>query len=228
MGDEIMRRNDPKDFVKKMQDKWGREIILLDEYKNRRIKIKYFHCECGRIHEKLPFNLLKSGCSLCSLEERNKKTVIFNKESKSLTQEDFLEIINQYEENKDFEIISDYENNASKIVVFHKTCKKYMIKSAQTLKRGPIICDHCKKILFEEAKELINKRHPNIDLLGEYISWNEKALFYCKECKKEKDREKVKKYRQKKQAFSVNDTNRKVDKTLILLSLHNLDTIFNK
>lgn len=60
-----------------------------------------------------------------------------------------------------------------------------MIKSAQTLKRGPIICDYCKKISFEEAKELINKKHPNIDLLGEYISWNEKALFYCKECKKE-------------------------------------------
>ena len=99
-----------EDFLTKMNSlKKGKEYKLLDTYINNHTKIKFLHKKCDNVFLMRPRNFVMGDrCPYCS--KRKKKNL-----------EEYKEDVKKIR-GKEFEVIGEYKNNKTKILIKHITC----------------------------------------------------------------------------------------------------------
>jgi len=133
-----------KDFIIELKEKFGGEFLLISkEYINNKTELEFKHSKCGKTFWKMPNRLfLGHGCSHCN-------------PNKQKTTEDFIKDLYQYKPNQEFEIISKYKNNKSKIKIKHKNCgNTFFLQAARS--DTILLCPTChfkmskgEKIIFD-------------------------------------------------------------------------------
>jgi hypothetical protein len=98
-----------EDFKQSVKNKYGDEYIILGEYKNNRTKIGLRHAFCGHEYSASPDNILAGyGCPKCAGNIQ-------------WTTEDFKKYIFE-QEGSDYEVLGEYVNSKTKIMIRHTTC----------------------------------------------------------------------------------------------------------
>lgn len=106
-------RKSPEEFKKEFDEAnkkyFNNEYELLTDYVNASTKIKIKHIPCNTICEKRPFDFLKGkGCIHCC-GSKKKSTENIQEQLKEVT-------------NGEYELIGEYKNNKTKILVRHNLC----------------------------------------------------------------------------------------------------------
>jgi len=137
--------------------------LLSEEYngKDNKLKWRCFKKDCGKEFESNWNNIYKGhGCSKCKINSpRRKTTELFKKEVYNLTK-------------GDFEVLGEYVNNSTDILMYHKSCDyMFNVKPATFLHKN--VCPKCsitgKKntdIFKEKVYELVKDEY---EVIGEYI-----------------------------------------------------------
>lgn len=153
-------------------------LIPNDTYTNKNTK---YHCIC-KIHNcdvyKTPDKYLNAnqGCDICSVER--------NKCATRYTDESYKE--KAYSLNKNIKILSTYQNVKERIHVRCKVCNYEWNPIAETLIwTNPCGCPNCAGNAHKSTENFrleLEKSHPALTLLSEYISANEEVHIQCNDC----------------------------------------------
>lgn len=171
-----MRKLTTKEFEEKLykQNKHANDIELLDDYINRRTKMRCKCKVCGHIWEVTPSNLLSGrGCPKCANNAQTK------------THEQFM--VDFYKKNKhahDIELLDDYVGNKIKIKCKCKIDGYEWSSTADSLLRGSG-CPKCAgniKLTHEEFITKLQQISPDIKVLGIYVTSQTKIKCKCKVC----------------------------------------------
>lgn len=111
----IHKSTDIVEFLDKLNNIFPNEFEVIGKYINLTTKVEILHKPCNTSRLVLPDSLLRGRrCPLCaSLQDKGYK---FNK-----THSDFVKIINDVYKDE-YDILSEYKNMKSKILVVHKSC----------------------------------------------------------------------------------------------------------
>ncbi len=148
-------------------------VVVVDEYINAKTPIKHKCLIHDYVWCLMPTNALKGqGCPLC------RSTKISNKFTKSHKQY----VHECQEKHPNIEVLGIYIN--ANTAILHR-CKidDYMWSARPTNILSGAGCPKCAnniKYTQQEYIELLNKKNPNISLIGEYINMNTPILHYCK------------------------------------------------
>lgn len=116
-----MRKKTNAEFVRQVQDLVGDSYVFLQDYKNTRTKLAYYHVDCGEVHYIKPgeFKGTKSHkgrrCPTCATLTRNLKNTKTDaqwlKEVQDLTGDEYT-------------FLEPYQGNHTPIYYYHKDCGK--------------------------------------------------------------------------------------------------------
>ena len=174
-GKEINKINN-KEFQRMFKEKYGDEFTLLDEYSGSRNKMRIRHnCEyCGNhIRIMRADSILKElKCRVCEELEYNEKT--------------FKEKLSKKEKGS-YELISEYKNKNTKVLIRHKCGYSWKVEPSVILgNRGCPKCNGGIKSTHEEFIQKIQNRFKNsYSILGTYVNNHTKikVRHNCKKCK---------------------------------------------
>ncbi|MDT2831214.1 hypothetical protein P7H61_09735 [Vagococcus carniphilus] len=112
------RKRTVEEFSKEFYKVFGEEYELLSEYKGAREKVLVRHNQCGNVYEQMAHEAKKGkGCLKCAQDNfiggRLKSKKVFENEFNLLS-------------NEEYEMLSDYENDNSKIKVLHKNVDMFI------------------------------------------------------------------------------------------------------
>lgn len=175
-----------EEFLQKLKDLGRDDLIPLEEYKGRKIKIKW-RCtnpECNHEWEAKPDIIITNGCGCpkCGINRGSGP--------KSKTKEELQNIVNNL--NKNLIILSDYKGGKNKIKVKGKEddCNHEWEVSYNSLKdkRKQNKCPICHKkemsekykLSNEEVKRRVQDANPNVEFVGEYINYYIPIKLRCK------------------------------------------------
>ncbi|HGD0580605.1 TPA: hypothetical protein ACH354_002268 [Clostridium perfringens] len=163
----MSKKKTHEEFVQEVKDKYGDEYEVLGKYVNNHTKIKVLHTKCEYEWKITPHNLLTGkGCPICG-------------GTKKKTHEEFVcEISEKYGDK--YEILGEYINNRTKILVRHNKCGYgWEIKPNNLLSgQGCPVCrkkeSNQKKTKTHEEfiKEIKDKYGDEYTVLGEYKGAN--------------------------------------------------------
>jgi hypothetical protein len=173
-------------------EKHNPNIKLIGEYINLTQKT-YFKCKiCGNIKFSSFYDMLTSsrklGCLKCEKRSKNKK-----EKSRTKSHEQYvLDVYNIW--NNLIEIIGQYDMGMKKIKVKCNKCNHIWNPEAKALlaKHGCPICGHEKnrnstvKKHSEYVNEVAIKHNNNLNVIGTYISADNKILIKCNKCQYER------------------------------------------
>ena len=149
-----------------------KELDIISQFSEKAQKIAFIYLVCYKFYEKefliKPIEL-KRFAKLTNL--RNNQLFVLENE---LYESGFLK--DKETRTELFTIVNLPENDNSEVEIIIDDYRELILYYEKYCGENVVNCKNCKKLI---------KRNSN-------------AQIYCKECKKEKDREKVKKYRQKK------------------------------
>lgn len=137
-----------EDYLKKLHNKLDEDYMILSEYKNARTKIEVKHVRCGLIYKVSPHKILNGNrCPVCSFKQMGLE--------RSKTHNQFEE--NVYEATGlDYEILSSYKNNRTKVLMEHKKCFNKFWVTPDSFLRGSG-CPRCKESRGEKIVSKILK-----------------------------------------------------------------------
>lgn len=169
------RRKTHEKFIQEIKDKYDNEYKVLGEYKNAKTKILIRH-KCGYEYRIIPDSLLRGGgCPKCA-------GVV-----KKTTKEFKKEIYNKY--GNEYEVLGEYVNNHTKILVKHNCSHKWMVAPNKILQgRGCPVCRKEKRVASrtktheEFIQEIYNKYGDEYKILGEYINAKTKIKVRHNSC----------------------------------------------
>lgn len=138
-----------KQFKKELHDLVGDEYTLIGEYTGATNKVKLIHNVCGKEWEVKPNEFLSknSRCFHCRIKDHNLK--------QRRTHQQFLDEVKKKYGN-DYEVLSEYINSKSKVLVRHKCGLTWEIRASHLMERD--MCPKCKMSIGEKLVEeyLIN------------------------------------------------------------------------
>ena len=170
------QRKTNEKFISEVLKYGNREYETLEGYINNTTKIKMLHKECGYEYYVTPRDFLSGrrcpGCKTARVAKKN-----------TLTHNEFLESI--FHRLDEYELLSEYKNARTKILVRHINCGKVYKVTPSHFKNGRS-CPSCKsevislklrkkQSLFEKE---MNEIHGDIKILGEYV--NQKTKIDCR------------------------------------------------
>lgn len=158
-----------KDFDKRVKDLGNKEYELLSEYINVKTKVTIRHLVCKNIYEVRP-DAFTSGqrCPKCFGNNRK-------------TNKDLIDILGD-----EYELLSEYINNKTKVKVKHLACKtEYETLADHILRKRGYKCPKCKgnrvhlllKKTSEQFQKDLNRFIGNNDykLVSEYVNQKNKV-----------------------------------------------------
>lgn len=168
------------EFLEKIKQVHGTDIEILEEYKNRRIKILVKH-KCGYQWNSNPETLSKGhGCPICA-GNKKKTTAIIKKEVYSLV-------------GCEYEVVGEYINTHTPILFKHNKCGKEFVMSPKAFIHQGQRCPN--ERYFKSAQsnstpfenvikkvKLLGKG--DYEIVGEYMKASKKTTFIHKICGKE-------------------------------------------
>ncbi|ABY42421.1 hypothetical protein [Bacillus mycoides] len=154
------------------------EYLVLDRYQNNKKSIKLRHILCGNEWLVAPNNFLKgTRCPVCRLKNRTK------------SHEEFLNQV-YHLVGKDYEIVSTYKNNRTKIEIKHNKCGG-LFKMTPTDFLGGHRCRKCANEENAKNRTLTHKEYANniweifgngYSVLSEYIDSKTKIVVKHNKC----------------------------------------------
>jgi len=160
--------------TKEFQEKCGNEYLVLDEYINNFTKVKIKHLKCNNTFEITPQGFLKkkNKCPYCS-KNNKRNTDIFKYEINQLT-------------NNEYELMSEYINNSTKVKIKHNTCNTiYDVTPSNFLLgyRCPVCSKKKQTMTNEEFLTKVNDLvKDTYTVLNEYKNTETKLTFKHKKC----------------------------------------------
>ena len=171
-------RKTTEEFRKEVNDKYNGEYELVSEYTNNKIKVRIKHNICNNEYEVNPNRFLCGDkCPFCSKHQTQFKN------NYSIVVKDKL--------GDDYELLSDYVNNKTKIKILHKVCnKEYEVRPYNIDKKKPNKCPFCyaknikknTKIFKEEVFNLVGNEYT---VLGKYEYGKTKIKMRHNKCNRE-------------------------------------------
>lgn len=141
-------------FEVEFENRAKNEYKLLSQYSGVNLKIKVLHIPCNTIFDVLPSNFIhkKSRCPICYGNKR-KSTKDFKNEVFEITK-------------GEYECLSDYVNNRTKVVLLHKECGDTFDISPTKFLSG----QRCPKCSLSKGEERIKEvlKNLNIDFALQY------------------------------------------------------------
>lgn len=163
-----MIKKDTYTFIMEVKGIYGEEYTVLGEYIKSCEKILIKHNSCNNEFLVTPNNFLRGKkCSKCYRSEK-KTTDIFKNELK-------------VKYGNEFELLSQYINNATKVTVKHNKCgNKFDIKPTHLLEKSR--CAYCSGNLKKNTECINNKllkMNSNVTIIGEIIGMNRQVKCKC-------------------------------------------------
>lgn len=164
-----------EEFQLKLFEMHGHKYIPLEKYINSRQRIRIKCNDCKNEWNIRVNNLLGgSGCSICDLKKRTK------------TKETF-----QSELSGEYELLSDYVNSQTKIIVKCKKCNNIWSVKPTHLIHSQSKCPQCNKLnrslnqrkrkedFIIDFEKVHNKKYK---IVGDYINVRTPILCHCNKC----------------------------------------------
>lgn len=152
------------------------EYEILGEYINSDAKIEIKHRICGNIFKQTPDKHLHNNkCPICYGKNRLTKEILQERSDKKY--------------NGEYEILGNYINSATPILIKHKICgNEYMQIPNNHLRRRCFKCHGTPRKTNSEFQEISNKIHNNqYTLISDYIGANSIVKLLHNKCMKEFD-----------------------------------------
>lgn len=176
-----MRKLTNKEFLEKLNSIHGDEYTPLQEYKTAKSEIKVLHNKCGKTFITTPDKLYNGGCIVCGYEKMKSK--------QRKTHDQFVLEVKE-KGLSEYEVISTYENNTTKIKLKHLPCNHEYLVTPRDFLSGRR-CPNCrfKRLSISKTKtheyflgRLGNLVEGEYELLSEYINGRTKISLKHKEC----------------------------------------------
>ncbi len=153
------------------------QITPLDEYVSAYTKIRFRCEECGHEWTTAPTNIIskKHGCPLCARKRGTSK--------RTKSHEAFVQEV--YSANRNIEILTPYSGAHNKVACRCRICGHEWSGRPDHLKNG-IGCPKCAGNARKTTSSFVDEistLHPNIEILSEYLSADEKVECKCRICK---------------------------------------------
>ncbi|MEH7457484.1 hypothetical protein V7183_09625 [Bacillus sp. JJ1127] len=171
------RRKTHNEFLREVQELYGKEYTVLSEYITAVVKVAVQHNKCGNIYNENPSAFLGGkGCPICSLTNRIEK---LTKTHETFVQEVFDRVGYEYT------VLGHYINTDTHIQMRHNTCQyEYLVTPDKFLSgtRCPDCYGNQKKTTQQFIKEVYNLVGDNYSIIGEYINSATKICLKHNEC----------------------------------------------
>ena len=169
-----------EEFKKRLSDVYGKEYVNIQEYENKRTKIKFRHNKCNTEFEALPFDLIR-GLKKCPKCMREKLRTINLKPREEFNKE-FVEA-----SNGEYELLSEYEGSKNKITVKHNVCDYiFEVTPGNFINRGSR-CPKCsgnkKKTTIEFSNEVLDISEGEYEVASDYLGNHKPIMLFHNECK---------------------------------------------
>ena len=153
------------------------QITPLEEYVSAYTKIKFRCEECGNEWATAPTNIIskKHGCPLCARKRGTSKRM--------KSHEVFVQEV--CSANRNIEVLTPYSGAHNKVACRCRICGYEWLGRPDHLKNG-IGCPKCAGNARKTTSSFIDEMsslHPNIEILSEYLSADEKVECKCRICK---------------------------------------------
>lgn len=190
-----MKKKTNEEFIEELKNKFNGEFISQENYKGNKIKIKFLHTTCNRIFLATPDNLLHNGkCAKCSSEARSAFIIRFNKDTKSLTEDEVRNRIYN-STNGEYELIGEYINSTVPFEVLHKKCNTVFTTYLNNfLRPNGLHSNRCRcetnnmgliRNYEQFIKEFNLQENSNeYNIVGEYTNYTTKIELLHKKCNK--------------------------------------------
>ena len=164
-----------EEFIKIIKDKYGDEYEVLGKYINAKTLIKIKHKKCNNMLEMIPDNLIRGfGCKICANNQKK-------------THEEILREIN-YMYGDEYEILEEYKNMDTPILIKHKICGE-SYKKRPSLLLNNVGCSFCsgnaKKTIEQIKQEAFELYGDEYEIVStEYINIDSPIEILHKKCGK--------------------------------------------
>lgn len=167
MGDFMIKKN-THTFIKEVESLYGNEYTVIEDYIKNCEKILIKHNTCNNEFGVTPNNFLRGRkCPKCYKSEK-KTTDVFRNELK-------------IKYGNEFELLSEYINNAAKVTVKHNKCgNEFDIKPTHLLEKSR--CAYCSGNFKKNSKNINNElltTNSNVTIIGEIIGMNKQVKCKC-------------------------------------------------
>lgn len=167
-----------EEFEEKIDKISDGKIKVIGTYRGMSKKVKCLCKDHGIEFDMLARNLLhgSTGCKVCSAEKQR---------NIDRFERDFIEKV--YAQNPHIIVLSKYKGCSSKVSCYCKKHKRYFSKEARALYERQSGCGECYKETMRKIQGLsgldfikrLNKVHPSLIMVDEYINWTTPITFYC-------------------------------------------------
>lgn len=161
------------EFIKHLASKTP-DWELVGDYKNALTRTEFHHKPCGRTYLKTPYNVTSKPwmCKFCNADKTPGAKAFFER-AKNKT---------------DYEVLGDYKNNRTKILVRHKVCGKEFYAIPYNFLKSKEGCPYCTNTAISKAKtwtherflESIGERADEYEFLSDYVDAHTKIkIRHC-------------------------------------------------
>lgn len=168
-----MKRFTREEFVKHLASK-TQDWELIGDYTNSLTRTKFLHKPCGHTYLKTPYNVTSKPhmCRFCNANNLRGET-LFKKRVAA---------------KKDYEILGEYKNNRTKILIRHKVCGKTFMSNAGNFMRAKEGCPYCTGDTISKSRtwtherfvEAVGERADEYEFLTRYVDAHTKIkIRHC-------------------------------------------------
>ena len=169
----MAKRKTNEEFQQEVRNLVGNEYTFLDNYVNKRTKLRVTHNKCGNTYDVLPSNFLRGNrCPYCYRASKQKTNSQFKQEIKNLVGDDYT-------------FLDPYQGNYTKLRVKHNKCGNiYKVKPNSFLqgRRCPKCFGNDKKADNLFKKEVSNLVGDDYTFLDSYVNNHTKIRVKHNEC----------------------------------------------
>ena len=168
-----------EEFKERLLTAYKGEYIAIEEYINKRTKIKFIHNECNTEFEAFPFDLIR-GLKKCPKCMREKLRTINLKDSKEFKKE--FNLVS----NGEYELLSDYKGSSKKIEIKHNKCNYIFEATPNNFVNKGSRCPKCfgnkKKTTLEFSNEVFIISDGEYEVASEYLGNHKSIILFHNEC----------------------------------------------
>lgn len=176
----MAKRLSDEEFKKRLFDVYNEEYVNIQEYKNKRTKIKFKHNKCNTEFDALPFDLVR-GLKKCPKCMKEKLRTINLKPHEEFNKE-FIEAVDG-----EYELLSEYEGTKNKITVKHNICSHVFKVSPNNFINKGSRCPKCfgnkKKTTSEFSNEVLDISDGEYEVVSDYLGNHKPIVLFHNECK---------------------------------------------
>lgn len=168
-----MRRFTREEFVKHLRSK-TQDWDLIGDYKNALTRTEFKHKPCGHIYLKTPYNVTSkpSMCQYCNANRLRGEGAFLKRAEKKI----------------DYEILGEYKNSRTKILVRHKVCGKEFYTIPYNFLKTTEGCPYCSSSAISKSRtwthekflEAVGERADEYEFLTDYVDAHTKIkIRHC-------------------------------------------------